>query len=55
MSVDSEEFWTRGPYTGPSGADWLVAKRVKAVGYDYPPDQCIRTTIFSPGTTVARH
>lgn len=47
-SVDVEEFWTRGPYTGTSGADWLVAKRVKAVGYDYPPDQCIRDTVTTP-------
>ena len=34
--------------TGPSGCDWLVARRVKAVGYDYPPDQCIRDTVTTP-------
>ena len=48
MSVDREEFWSRGPFTGPSGCDWLVARRVKAVGYDYPPDQCIRDTVTTP-------
>ena len=48
MGVDREEFWSRGPYTGPSGCDWLVAKHVKAVGYDYPPDQCIRDTVTTP-------
>ena len=35
--------------------DWLVDRRVKAVGYDYPPDYAIRTMTFSPGTPVARH
>jgi kynurenine formamidase len=55
VSVDSEKFWREAPYTARSACDWLVQRGVKAVGYDYPPDQCIRTTIFSPGTTVARH
>ena len=32
MSVEREEFWSRGPYTGASGCDWLIAKGVKAVG-----------------------
>ena len=48
MSVEREEFWSRGPYTGASGCDWLIAKRVKAVGYDYPPDYCVRDTITTP-------
>ena len=54
VSVESEKFWRDAPYTARSACDWLVARGVKAVGYDYPPDQCIRTTIFSPGTKVAR-
>jgi arylformamidase len=45
MSVDREEFWTRGPYTGATGCEWLIARGVKAVAYDYPPDFCIRDTI----------
>jgi kynurenine formamidase len=31
-----------------------VARGVKAVGYDHPPDYCIRTSIFSPGTKITR-
>jgi arylformamidase len=54
VSVESEKFWRDAPYTARSACDWLVARGVKAVGYDYPPDQCIRTTIFSPATKVAR-
>ena len=26
------------PYTTREAAEWLVARNVKAVGYDYPPD-----------------
>jgi kynurenine formamidase len=55
VSVESEKFWRDAPYTARSGCDWLVRRGVKAVGYDYPPDQCIRTTIFSPHTKVERH
>src|SRR5262245_66506908 len=39
-SVESPEFWKEGPFTGLSGCEWLVARGVKAVGYDYPPDHC---------------
>jgi kynurenine formamidase len=52
--VESERFWKDAPYTGRSACEWLVARGVKAVGYDYPPDYCIRTSIFSPGTRIAR-
>ena len=48
MSVEREEFWTRGPFTGQTGCDWLVARGVKAVGYDYPPDYCTRDTLPGP-------
>jgi len=52
--VESERFWKDAPYTGRSACEWLVARGAKAVGYDYPPDYCIRTSIFSPGTKIAR-
>ena len=54
VSVESEKFWRDAPYTARSACDWLVGRGVKAVGYDYPPDQCIRTMIFTPGTSVER-
>jgi len=54
VNVESEKFWRDAPYTARSACDWLVRRHVKAVGYDYPPDQCIRTMIFSPGTPVDR-
>jgi kynurenine formamidase len=54
VSVESEKFWRDAPYTARTACDWLVHRGVKAVGYDYPPDQCIRTMIFAPGTKVKR-
>ncbi len=53
-SVESERFWKDAPWTARNACDWLVARRVKAVGYDYPPDFSVRTMIFSPGTPVRR-
>jgi arylformamidase len=34
--------------------DWLIRRKVKAVGYDYPPDYCVRTMILEPQKKVAR-
>jgi len=46
--VGDPRFWTEGPFTGPTGCEWLIARGVKAVGYDYPPDFCTRDTLPSP-------
>jgi len=54
-SVESPEFWKEGPFTGLSGCEWLVARGVKAVGYDYPPDHCIRDTIAEPRRKPGRN
>jgi arylformamidase len=55
VSVESERFWREAPHTGRSACEWLVQRRVKAVGYDYPPDYAIRTMIFEPDRKVTRH
>jgi kynurenine formamidase len=52
--VESERFWREAPWTDRSACEWLVARGVKAVGYDYPPDRAIRTMIFEPGRRVTR-
>jgi kynurenine formamidase len=54
VSVEAEDFWRVAPYTGRSACEWLIARRVKTVGYDYPPDYSVRTGIFSPDTKVPR-
>jgi kynurenine formamidase len=54
VSVEAEDFWRTAPYTGPTACAWLIERRVKAVGYDYPPDYHVRTGIFEPGRRVPR-
>ncbi len=54
VSVEMEKFWRDAPFTGQSACDWLIRRKVKAVGYDYPPDYCIRTMIFEPHKKLAR-
>lgn len=53
-NVADARFWREGPYTGPSACQWLIERAVKAVGYDYPPDQCIRDTVAEPRRKPAR-
>src|SRR5438128_1694507 len=52
VSVESEKFWRDAPYTGRSACEWLVRRGVKAVGYDYPPDYTVRTSIFEPSVKL---
>src|SRR5438046_8931816 len=54
VDVASEKFWRDAPFTARSACDWLVARRVKAVGYDYPPDYTVRTPMFSASTEAPR-
>lgn len=44
----SRDFWAKSPYTSTSACEWLVQRRVKAVGYDYPPDFVLRKKLFNP-------
>jgi kynurenine formamidase len=53
-SGDDERFWRDAPYTGASACQWLVARGAKAVGYDYPPDYAVRTSIFEKGRPIPR-
>ena len=54
VSVETEKFWRDAPYTGQSACDWLIQRKVKAVGYDYPPDYCVRTMTFEPQKKLTR-
>jgi kynurenine formamidase len=54
VSVETERFWRDAPYTGQSACGWLIRRQVKAVGYDYPSDYCVRTMIFEPEKKLTR-
>lgn len=38
----SERFFTDSPYLSEDGAEWLVAQRFRAVGYDFSQDLAVR-------------
>jgi kynurenine formamidase len=40
--VETREFWTTGPFTCRDAAEWLAARKPKAVGYDYAADEPLR-------------
>ena len=44
----SQDFWGKGPYTARDACEWLVKRKVKTVGYDYPPDHCLRYEVIDP-------
>ncbi|MCU1579390.1 MAG: hypothetical protein JWP19_1594 [Rhodoglobus sp.] len=56
QSWESRDFWGQAPYTDRSACDWLIARKVKLVGYDYPPDYVLRYEVTQPGKqeTVAK-
>lgn len=54
VSVETERFWRDAPFTGASACEWLLQRKPKAVGYDYPPDYCIRTMTFEPQQKLTR-
>jgi kynurenine formamidase len=41
-SLATPEFWTTAPYMSRAACDWLLARRIRAIGYDFPQDYPIR-------------
>src|SRR5262245_9476880 len=52
-SWETREVWTEAPWTAADACRWLVARGVKAVGYDYPPDFPIRNLVTGARRAVA--
>jgi len=40
--IDTPDFWARSPWMTAEAAVWLRDAGVKAVGFDFPQDRCIR-------------
>jgi kynurenine formamidase len=53
QSWETLAFWTEAPWTALSACRWLVTRGVKAVGYDYPPDQPVRDVVTGRRRTIA--
>lgn len=41
-SIDTPEFWLNSPWMTAEGSIWLRERGIKAVGFDFPQDRCIR-------------
>ncbi len=41
------EFFTRSPYLTPDAADWLIAQRPRAIGFDFFEEYCARLPNFT--------
>jgi kynurenine formamidase len=41
-SIDTPEFWLDSPWMTDSAAEFLFARKVRAVAFDFPQDHCIR-------------
>ena len=41
-SIRTPAFWGRAPWMTTEAAEWLWERRVRAVGFDFPQDYCIR-------------
>ncbi len=42
QSYESPDYWSKSPYITRSACDWLLAREVRAVGYDFPQDYILR-------------
>jgi kynurenine formamidase len=41
-SANTPEFWTRAPYMTREACEWLLARGIRAIGFDFPQDYPIR-------------
>ena len=48
----SAEFWQHSPFLDRSACEWLLARGIKAIGYDFPQDEVIRR-LPDPALTLA--
>jgi len=46
--VGTRDFWGKAPYTAADACEWLVDRKVKTVGYDYPPDYVNKYEVIEP-------
>lgn len=41
-SIDTPDYWLHAPYMTAEAAIWLRERGIKAIGFDFPQDYCIR-------------
>lgn len=54
-SIDTREFWTNAPFLTRESCEWLLARKIKAVGYDFPQDYPIRLLLDGIVAPIEEH
>jgi arylformamidase len=54
-SLQTAEFWTEAPYVTREAAEWLLARKLRAVAFDFPQDYTIRLLLKGEVRPVAEH
>ncbi len=54
-SVRGPEFWQDAPFLSRSAARWLLAKKPRAVAFDFPQDYCIRLLLEGEVRPIEEH
>lgn len=44
--IATPAFWTRAPWVTDDAAQWLRGSGIKAIGFDFPQDHCIRQLVL---------
>ncbi len=51
--ISTPEFWANAPYMTREASIWLRERGIKAIGYDFPQDYCIRNFLTGDGPASA--
>jgi len=57
-SPQTPEFWTQAPYLSREAAEWFLAKKIRAIAFDFPQDYPIRQLLkdeVAPITEFVTH
>ncbi len=54
-SPKTPEFWTEAPYVARDAAEWLLARKPRAVAFDFPQDYTIRLLLKGEIRPVEEH
>jgi kynurenine formamidase len=54
-SLDTPEFWGTAPYLARDACEWLLARKIRAIGYDFPQDRYTRDFLTGEKHGIADH
>lgn len=54
-SFENADFWLDSPYLSRDGAEWLLAREIRTVAYDFPQDYAIRLLLKGEVRPIEEH